>query len=89
MTLATVLASTMTKSRKKLLMASMKAHALMAWAFANNRVEWEDGGYEISNPLIVGRNPNVTSYSYYEELPVAQTNEFITVKSLGAVLQVR
>jgi hypothetical protein len=80
MTLATVLHSTMTRSRKKLIMASIKAHALMAWAFANNRVEWEDGGWEITNPLIVGRNPNVTSYSYYEELPVAQTNEFITVR---------
>lgn len=80
MAIATVLHSTMTKSRKKLIMAAIKQHALMAWAFANNRVEWEDGGYEISNPLVVGRNPNVTSYSYYEELPVAQTNEFETVK---------
>jgi hypothetical protein len=80
MTLATVLHSTMTRSRKKLIMASIKAHALMAWAFATNRVEWEDGGWEITNPLVVGRNPNVTSYQYYEELPVAQTNEFITVR---------
>lgn len=80
MTIATVLHSTITRSRKKLLMAAIKQNALMAWAFANNRVEWEDGGHEITNPLIVGRNPNVTSYQYYEELPVAQTNEFITVK---------
>lgn len=80
MAIATVLHSTMTKSRKKLIMAAIKQHALMAWAFANNRVEWEDGGYEISNPLVIGRNPNVTSYAYYEELPVAQTNEFETVK---------
>lgn len=80
MAIATVLHSTITRSRKKLIMAAIKQHALMAWAFANNRVEWEDGGYEISNPLVIGRNPNVTSYSYYEELPVAQTNEFETVK---------
>jgi hypothetical protein len=80
MAIATVLHTTMTKSRKKLIMAAIKQHALMAWAFANNRVEWEDGGHEITNPLVVGRNPNVTSYSYYEELPVAQTNEFETVK---------
>lgn len=80
MAIATVLHSTLTRSRKKLIMASIKAHALMAWAFANNRVEWEDGGWEITNPLIVGRNPNITSYSYYEELPVAQTNEFTTVR---------
>lgn len=80
MTIATVLHSTLTRSRKKLIMASIKAHALMAWAFANDRVEWEDGGWEITNPLVVGRNPNVTSYQYYEELPVAQTNEFTTVR---------
>lgn len=80
MAISGVLASTMTRSRKKLIMASIKSNALMAWAFANNRVEWEDGGHEITNPLVTGRNPNVTSYQYYEELPVAQTDEFQTVK---------
>lgn len=79
-TLGPVLHSTLTKSRKKLMMAAVKANALMAWAFANNRVEWEDGGYEVTNPLITGRNPNVTSYQYYEELPIGQTDEFITAK---------
>ncbi len=78
--LATVLNSTLTKSRKKLIMASIKANALVAWAFATNRVEFESGGHEITNPLIVGRNPNVTSYEYYDTLPIAQTDEFITAK---------
>lgn len=78
-TLATVLASSLTRSRKKLIMASMRSNALMAWAFANDRVEYEDGGYQISNPLIVGRNPNITSYEYYDQLPVAQTSEFSSV----------
>lgn len=78
--LATVLHSTLTKSRRKLLMASIKSNALMAWAFATNRVEYEDGGHNITNPLIVGRNPNVSSYSYYENLPVNQTNEFTTIE---------
>lgn len=78
--LATVLASTLTKSRKKLIMASVKSHALMAWAFATNRVETENGGYNITNPLTVGRNPNVSAYEYYDTLPVAQTNEFTTVE---------
>ena len=36
--LDTVLYSTMQKSRKKLIMASIKANALMAWAFANDRL---------------------------------------------------
>lgn len=77
---ATVLHSTLTKSRRKLIMASIKSNALMAWVFANDRVEFEDGGYNITNPLTVGRNPNITSYRYYGTLPVAQTNEFETVE---------
>lgn len=77
---ATMLHSTLTHSRKKLVMASIKSNALMAWVFANDRVEYEDGGYNITNPLTVGRNPNVTSYRYYGTLPVAQTNEFDTVE---------
>lgn len=80
MALDTVLNSTLTRSRKKLIMASIKSNAFMAWAFATKRVEVEDGGYNITNPLTVGRNPNVTSYNYYDSLPVAQTDEFTTVE---------
>lgn len=80
MALATVLASVLTRSRKKLIMASVRSNALMAWAFSNDRVEYEDGGYNITNPLTVGRNPNVSAYEYYDQLPVAQTNEFTTVQ---------
>lgn len=75
-----VIHSTLTKSRRKLIMASVKSNALMAWAFANERVEFENGGYNITNPLTVGRNPNVSSYEYYDSLPIAQTNEFETVE---------
>lgn len=75
----TVLNSTLTKSRKRLIMASIKSNALQAWAFATNRVEYEDGGHEITNPLTLGRNPNVTSYEYYDNLPMVQTDEFDTV----------
>lgn len=74
----TVLNSTLTKSRKRLIMASIKSNALQAWAFATNRVEYEDGGHEISNPLTTGRNPNIASYEYYDALPMAQTDEFDT-----------
>lgn len=79
MALATVLNSTLQKSRRKLIMASMRSNALMAWAFASDRVEYEDGGYQITNPLTVGRNPNVASYEYYDQLPIQQTNEFTTL----------
>jgi hypothetical protein len=78
-TLATVLAASLNKSRKKLIMASIRSNALMAWAFSTGRVELEDGGYNITNPLTVGRNPNIGSYEYYDQLPVAPTNEFTTV----------
>jgi hypothetical protein len=77
--IATVLNSTLTRSRKKLIMASIKSNALMAWAFATKRVEFENGGHEITNPLTLGRNPNISSYEYYDEQPIAQTNEFDTV----------
>jgi hypothetical protein len=79
-TLDTVLNSVLTKSRGKLIMAIAKAHVLYAWAAAKDRVEMVTGGYELSNPLIVGRNPNIASYQYYDTLPIAQTSEFDTAK---------
>lgn len=80
MALDTVLNATLERSRKKLIMASLKSNAFMAWAFSTKRVEVENGGYNITNPLTVGRNPNVTSFSYYDQLPTAQTDEFTTVE---------
>ena len=59
-TLNTVLHSVLSRSRKKLIMASLMSNALMAWAFATKRVEFEDGGRDITNPLTIGRNPNIT-----------------------------
>jgi hypothetical protein len=79
-TLDTVLNSVLTKSRGKLIMAIAKAHVLYAWASAKERIEFEDGGYELSNPMTVGRNPNIVTYQYYDHLPITQTNEFDTVK---------
>ena len=76
----TVLHATLEKSRKKLMFAAIKANAFYAYAMASDKVEYESGGRVISNPLITGRNPNVTSYAYYDELPVNQTNEFDTVR---------
>lgn len=74
--LDTVLSTTLERSRAKLIMASIKSNALMAWAFATNRVEYEDGGHNITNPLLTGRNPNIGSYEYYNTVPVGQTDEF-------------
>lgn len=79
-TLNTVLHSVLSRSRKKLIMASLMSNALMAWAFATKRVEFEDGGRDITNPLTIGRNPNITSTEYYNTVPIAQTDEFTTLK---------
>lgn len=79
-TLETVIHSMLDKSRRKLILASIKSNAYMAWQFANDNVDIEDGGANITNPLTVGRNPNITSYQYYDQVPVAQTNEFTTLK---------
>ena len=78
-TLDTIIASMLDKSRRKLIMASVKSNALVAWAMANDRVETENGGANITNPIALGRNPNITSYQYYDELPLGQTNEFDTI----------
>lgn len=79
-TINTVINSVLTKSRNKLLWAVQKANVLYAWASETRRVEFEDGGWEITNPMIVGRNPNVTSYTYYDQLPIEQTDEFATAR---------
>lgn len=75
----TIVHAMLTRSRKKLMLASALSNAVYAYLFAQKRVNMEDGGPEITNPLITGRNPNVTSMSYYDTVPVAQTNEFDTV----------
>jgi len=78
--LQNVLATTIERSRKKLIVAAMQSNALMAWCFARDRIENESSGYNITNPLLTGRNPTVGSYSYYDSLPVVQTQEFIKLE---------
>lgn len=80
--LDTVVNSVLVKSQKKLIMASLKANAFMAWAFANNRVETELTGRNIANPLIVGRNQHVGAVEYYDSAPIGQTDEFDTINYL-------
>jgi len=78
-TLDTMIHSMLDKSRRKLIMASIKSNALVAWAMANDKIEMENGGANITNPLTLGRNPNVASYQYYDEVPVNETSEFTTI----------
>lgn len=77
--LDTVINSMLTRSRAKLIMASAISGTVSAYLHAKRRVVVEDGGPSITNPLIVGLNPNVTSMQYYDPVPIDQTNEFTTV----------
>ena len=78
--LDTLVHSMLERSRAKLIMASAISGTVSAYLHAKKRVVIEDGGPEITNPLIVGLNPNVTSMEYYDPVPVDQTNEFTTVQ---------
>ena len=77
--LDTLIHSMLERSRAKLIMASAISGTVSAYLHAKKRVIIEDGGPDITNPLIVGLNPNVTSMQYYDQVPVDQTNEFTTV----------
>lgn len=78
-TLANVIHGTLDKSRRDLIIASVKSNAFYAFMMANKRVEMEDGGPNITNPMLVGRNPNMGTYQYYDELPIGQTTELATI----------
>lgn len=67
-------------TRKKLIFAQLRATVLGAFLMEKKRIVFENGGHELTNPLIVGRNPNVGSYSYYDELPVGRTDEFTKIR---------
>lgn len=67
-------------TRKELIFAQMRSNVLTAFLMEKKRITMENGGHEITYPLIVGRNPNVTSYQYYDELPVNRTDEFTKIR---------
>jgi len=68
-----------TRSRKRLILAATLPGGIFSYLAAKNRIKMEDGGPNISNPLIVGSNPNVTTATYYDTVPVDETNELTTV----------
>src|SRR3990167_9457300 len=78
-TLDTLTHAMLERSRAKLIMASAISSTVSAYLHAKKRVIMEDGGPDITNPLIVGLNPNVQSTSYYDTVSIDQTNEFTTV----------
>lgn len=67
------------RSRKKMILAATLSGGIYTYLAAKGKIEMEDGGPEIENPLITGSNPNVTTATYYDTVPVDETNEFDTV----------
>lgn len=78
----TVLSSTLEtpRARKELIFAQLRATVLSSFLMEKKRVELEDGGFEITQPLVIGRNNNIAAYSYYDELPVNQTSELTKLR---------
>src|SRR5687768_5026925 len=68
-----------TRSRKKLILAAVLPGGIFTYLAAKNRIKMEDGGPNISNPLIVGSNPNVQTATYYDTVSIDETNELTTV----------
>lgn len=80
MVLDTIIHAMLDRSRAKLIMASAISGTVSAYLHAKKRVVTEDGGPQITNPLITGLNPNVQSMQYYDTVSIDQTNEFSTVE---------
>jgi len=76
----TILHAMAQRSRKKLILAATLSGGIYTYLAAAGKVEMEDGGPEIENPLITGSNPNVVNATYYDTVPVDETNEFDTVQ---------
>ena len=80
MVLDTIVHAMLDRSRAKLIMASAISGTVSAYLHAKKRIVVEDGGPQITNPLITGLNPNVQSTQYYDTVSIDQTNEFDTVE---------
>lgn len=75
----TILHAMANRSRKKLILAATLSGGIYTYLAAAGKLKMEDGGPEIENPIITGSNPNVTNATYYDTVPVDETNEFDTV----------
>lgn len=80
MTAPAILAHAMaTRSRKRMAIAAVLPGGIFTYLATKGRTKMEDGGPSIENPLLVGGNPNVTTATYYDTVPVDETNELTTV----------
>lgn len=75
----TIMHAMANRSRKKLIMAAVLSGGIYTYLAAKGKIKMEDGGPEIENPIITGANPNVGTATYYDTVPIDETNEFDTV----------
>jgi hypothetical protein len=68
------------RSMAKLRIAFVLPGGVYTYLSAQKSIQMEDGGPTITNPLLVGGNPNVGTATYYDHVPVARTSELTTVK---------
>jgi hypothetical protein len=68
-----------TRSMKKMRIAAVLPGGIHSYLTAKKRIVMEDGGPTITNPLLVGGNPNVGPATYYDHVPVARSSELDTV----------
>lgn len=68
------------RSMKKMRIAAILPGGLLTYLSAAKKIKMEDGGPDITNPIMVGGNPNVGPATYYDRVPVAQTSELDTVE---------
>jgi len=68
------------RSMRKLRIAFVLPGGVLSALSAAGSVKMEDGGPDISNPILVGGNPNVGPATYYDKVPVTRTSELSTVR---------
>lgn len=66
-------------SMQKMRIAAILPGGIYSYMAAAKKVHMESSGPDITNPLMIGGNPNVGPATYYDHVPVAQTNELATV----------
>lgn len=74
-TLDTVASTSLHSVRPRLADNIFRANPLVFWLLSNGRVQLESGGKWIEEPLEYATNPTLKSYTGWEELNVAATDE--------------
>ena len=68
------------RSGKNLRYATIIPGGIASYFAGKKRIKYEDGGPDITNPLVIGGNPNVGPNKYYERAPIARTQELTTTR---------